>query len=161
MQGRFDRQERLYQAIRLMRRIDLNAGRVMQRALAGTGLTPARRVVLEALVEHGAMTVPETAARLSLKRQFVQRIMTELIAEELVATEANPAHKRSFLCRVTPEGGAAFEAIHQRELALMSSHLGDINMTEVIVAFRVVGRVADCFAALAGGEEPDEPKAEG
>lgn len=139
-----------------MQRIDLDAGRVMQRVLAGTGLTPARRVVLEALVAHGAMTVPETAARLSLKRQFVQRTMAELIAAELVATEDNPAHKRSFLCRVTAEGRTAFEAIHQRELALISSHLDDINMTEVIVACHVVSRVADCFAALAGAAPGDK-----
>jgi len=150
MQTRFDGQERLYQAIRLMRRIDLNVGRVMQAELRSAGLTPAQRLVVEALIDHGAMTVPETAACLSLKRQFVQRVVTGLVAAELVGTQANPAHKRSPRLAVTAAGRAKFNALHQRELALLHQHLGDINMTEIIVALRVVNRVSACFSELAG-----------
>lgn len=152
MQTRFDGQERLYQAIRLMRRIDLNVGRVMNAELREAGLTPAQRTVLEAFVDHGAMTVPETAARLSLKRQFVQRVVTGLIASGLVESAPNPAHKRSARLSVTPAGRARFAGLHERELALLHMHLGDINMTEIIVALRVMNRVSACFSELAGAE---------
>ena len=150
MQTRFDRQERLHQAIRLVRRIDLDVGRVMQSDLRGSGLTPASHAVLETLVEHGARTVPEMAARLGLKRQFAQRAMSGLIRSGLVEMLANPHHKRSYLCGATQQGRAIFEAVRQRELALLHRHLGDINTTEVIVALRVLNRVADCFSDVAG-----------
>lgn len=157
MQTRFDGQERLYQAIRLMRRIDLNVGRVMQAELRSAGLTPAQRLIVEALIDHGAMTVPETAACLSLKRQFVQRIATALLAAELVEIQPNPAHKRSPRLVVTGSGRKKFNALHERELALLHQHLGDINMTEIIVALRVMNRVSACFSELAEkvrGETP-------
>lgn len=149
MQTRFDRQERLYQAIRLMRRIDLEVGRVMTGELQGSGLTPARRAVLELLVEDGPATVPEIAERLALKRQFVQRAAAELIRLGLVESKANPRHRRSFLCCATNDGKAAFEAVHRKELELLNEHLGDINMTEIIVALKVMNRVATCFGTLA------------
>jgi len=148
MQTRFDRQERLYQAIRLMRRIDLEAGRIMLSELRGSGLTPARRAVLELLIEGGPATVPDAAERLGLKRQFVQRAVAEMIRLGLVESSANPRHRRSFLCCATQEGHAAFDAVHRRELELLSEHLGDINMTEIIVALRVMNRVAACFETL-------------
>ncbi len=155
MQTRFDRQERLHHAIRLMRRIDLDAGRVMQSELSGSGLTPAGHRLLEALAENGEATVPDLAAGLALKRQFVQRMMAELVRAGFVETLPNPHHKRSFLCRLSEDGRRRFEAVHQRELALLNRHLGDINMTEVIVALRVLNRVANCFSEIAGEGDAD------
>ena len=160
MQTRFDRQERLHQAIRLMRRIDLDVGRVMQSELRGSSLTPARHTVLETLVANGATTVPEMAARLGLKRQFAQRLTSGLVRSGLVEMLPNPHHKRSYLCSATVQGRALFETVHQRELALLNHYLGDINTTEVIVALRVLNRVADCFSGVAGGcvaaEQPEQ-----
>ena len=153
MQTRFDRQERLYQAIRLTRRIDLDVGRVMQPELERNGLTAARRTLLEALVQGGPACVPELAEKLALKRQFVQRVAAELIRAELAEILPNPRHRRSYLCRATEKGRALFDAVHQRELELIRRHLGDINTTEIIVALRVLNRVADCFSGMAGTRE--------
>lgn len=158
MQTRFDRQERLHQAIRLMRRIDLDVGRVMQSQLKGSGLTTARHAVLGALVEHGPATVPQMAERLGLKRQFAQRAAVELVRSGFVEMLPNPQHKRSRLCRATDQGRALFDTFHQRELALLHRHLGDINTTEVIVALRVLNRVAGCFSELAGGRVAAEER---
>lgn len=151
MQTRFDGHERLYQVIRLMRRIDLDLGRIMNAELRRAGLTPAQRAVLEAIHENGAMTVPEVAARLSLKRQFVQRAAARLITAGFIETMPNPTHKRSLHLCLTEAGRSAFSALHERELALLHRHLGDINMTEIIVALRVMNRVAACFSELAAG----------
>ena len=159
MQTRFDRQERLHQAIRLIRRIDLDVGRVMQCELKGSGLTPAHHAVLEALVRHGPATVPDLAGRLGMKRQFAQRATSGMVRSRFVETLPNPRHKRSYLCGATREGRALFDMVHQRELDFLHRHLGDINITEVIVALRVLNRVADCFSGVAGGHfEAGQPK---
>ncbi|MGN6548512.1 MAG: MarR family winged helix-turn-helix transcriptional regulator [Pararhizobium sp.] len=154
MQTRFDRQERLHQAIRLMRRIDLDAARMRRSLLAETSLSPADHSVLEALVAEGEMTVPELAAALGLKRQFVQRVVSRLAASGCVERAANPAHRRSFLCRASASGKAFVATLHERELALLNRHIGDINMTEIIVALRVIHRIADGFAAVGAGAPP-------
>jgi hypothetical protein len=54
------------------------------------------------------------------------------------------------LC-LTGAGRAIFTALHERELALLHRHLGDINMTEIIVALRVMTRMSACFSELAAG----------
>lgn len=149
MQTRFDRQERLFQAIRLICRIDLDVARVAQGLLCDTELTPAKHRILEVLAEGEPLTVAGAARRLSLKRQFMQRMIAELVACGLVETMENPAHSRSFHCRPSARGHALLTDLRMRESAMLNRHLGDLNTTEVIVALRVLNRVSACYSELA------------
>lgn len=149
MQSRFDKQDRLYQAVRLIRPIHLNIQRTLEAQLAGTGISTAQRDLLELLYMSGPVTVPTATRMLGTKRQFVQRTMSGLVALGLVERQRKPRHSRAYVCRVTEAGGRLFETVHQREMALLRQRLGDINITEVVVALRVLARVAGAYEAAA------------
>ncbi len=145
---RFDKQERLYKAIKLVRPIHLNVHRSIEHMLEGSGISVAERAVLELLCVE-PLTVPEAARRLSMKRQFVLRVVVGLLEKELLEKRPNPEHRRAYFCAPSFAGRDLFEAIHRRELELLHAVLGDINQTEVVVALRVMSRVATAFEDLA------------
>jgi DNA-binding MarR family transcriptional regulator len=157
MLARFDKQERLYKAIRLVHPVHLNVSRTVEKMLEGAGITVAERAVLELLCEE-PLTVPEAARRLSMKRQFVQRVAAGLIAKGLIEKKPNPEHRKAYFCAPSAAGLDLFNAVHQRELEMLHAVLGDINQTEVVVALRVMTRIDAAFEALAGqaGEAREE-----
>ncbi|ASY58570.1 MarR family transcriptional regulator [Sinorhizobium sp. CCBAU 05631] len=148
MLARFDRLERLYKAIKLVRPVDLNVSRTVENMLEGAGISVAERSVLELLCEE-PLTVPEAARRLSMKRQFVQRVAAGLIGKRLIEKRPNPEHRRAYFCAPSPAGRDLFNAVHRRELEMLHAVLGDINQTEVVVALRVMARIDAAFEALA------------
>jgi DNA-binding MarR family transcriptional regulator len=133
MQTRFDKQDRLYQVIRLIRPVH----------------HVAQRDVMEVLHGCGPITVPTATRMLGMKRQFVQRTMTDLIALGMVERRRSSRQSRAYLCKLTEKGERLFETVHHREMALLRQRLGDINITEVIVALRVMARVAAAYEAAA------------
>ncbi|WP_112806569.1 MarR family winged helix-turn-helix transcriptional regulator [Ensifer sp.] len=145
---RFDKQERLYKAIKLVRPIHLNVHRSIEQMLKGAGISVAERAVLELLCVE-PLTVPEAARRLSMKRQFVLRVVVGLLEKGLLEKQPNPEHRRAYFCAPSAAGRDLFAAIHRRELELLHAVLGDINQTEVVVALRVLTRVASAFEELA------------
>lgn len=148
MQVRFDKQERLYKAIKLVRPIHLNVHRSIEHMLEGSGISVAERAVLELLCIE-PLTVPEAARRLSMKRQFVLRVVVGLLGKGLLEKQPNPEHRRAYFCAPSAAGRELFEAVHRRELELLHTVLGDINQTEVVAALRVLSRVASAFEDLA------------
>ncbi|HEV7319313.1 MAG TPA: MarR family transcriptional regulator [Ensifer sp.] len=146
---RFDPQERLYKTLRLVRSIHLNMQRSAEHMLDGAGISVAERAVLELFCEQ-SLTVPDAGRRLSMKRQFVLRVVTGLIEKKLLETRPNPEHRRAYLCAPTVAGRELFEEIHRREVELLHAMLGDINQTETVAALRVMTRVAAAFEELAG-----------
>src|SRR5436190_234471 len=71
-------------------------------AIHGEGeLSAARRGVLRSLARAGAQTVPQIAAARPVSRQHIQTVVDALVADRLVETTDNPAHRRSVLVRLT------------------------------------------------------------
>ncbi|MCT2584527.1 MarR family winged helix-turn-helix transcriptional regulator [Actinophytocola gossypii] len=70
-----------------------------------SGQTAARWHVLSVLSD-GPRTVPSAARRLGLAPQSVQRVVTDLLADGQVTTQANPDHARSPLIALTARGQA-------------------------------------------------------
>jgi DNA-binding MarR family transcriptional regulator len=80
------------------------------------GLTSARWQVLGAIaLAPAAETVARLARSMGLHRQGVQRIVNELAAEDIVALEDNPHHRRARLVRLTKKGEALFQAAGRRQ----------------------------------------------
>lgn len=154
---RFDKQERLYKAIRLIRPVHLNVSRTMEKLLQGAGISVAERAILELLCEK-QLTVPEAARQLSMKRQFVQRTAAGLMSKGLIEKAPNPEHRRAYFCAATAAGRDLFGAIHRRELEMLHAALGDINQTEVVVALRVMMRIDAAFEALVEANEGREER---
>lgn len=118
--------------------------------LAGTGLTVRMRAVLEILHRHGDQTVPEIAARLDIKRQYVQIMCNETLASGFIAPRANPRHKRSPILALTDHGRSLIEGIISQEMALMDDIGATLSSQDIATALRVVLAVVDRLKTQTG-----------
>ena len=121
--GKDETLESVFRAVRLC----FGNLRVIGDALhADIGITSAMRAVMESLAPDHAATVPEIARSKLVSRQNVQVLVDALAAKRMVETRPNPAHKRSPLVALTPLGRETFDAMRQREAALLAELAGDI-----------------------------------
>lgn len=103
------------------------------------GLTPSQRAVLEHL-RRGGITVPSLARERGVTRQHIQKVVNDLVDLGLAGTRDNPAHKRSPLIGLTPEGDRAIAAAIAREQQFMRTHLGELDEREVRAAARTLSQ---------------------
>jgi len=73
------------------------------------------RAVLEFLARNGPAAVPEIARSRYVTRQHIQVLVNDLLELRLVSLQDNPAHRRSALVRLTPEGEKAIDRMRRRE----------------------------------------------
>jgi DNA-binding MarR family transcriptional regulator len=96
------------------------------------------RAVLERLQLAGPEPVPAIAAALVLSRQFVQRNVDAAAERGWVRAVPNPAHRRSVLIELTPEGARTIAAITARERAVLSGVGGDLTAADIDACLRVL-----------------------
>lgn len=84
--------------------------RISEREAAEAGTTVARWHVLSVVSEE-PLTVPAIGRRLGLVRQAVQRVADDLVEVGQLRAEPNPAHRRSRLYAITPEGVRVLERL--------------------------------------------------
>ena len=70
--------------------------------------------VLRLLKLNGPQTVPQLARYRYVPRQSVQKLANEMLKDGVIEFVNNPAHKRSKLLRLTPEGDAVFQEMSAR-----------------------------------------------
>ncbi|MCX4736481.1 MarR family winged helix-turn-helix transcriptional regulator [Streptomyces sp. NBC_01363] len=122
--------------------------RKVEQAAPIEGLSVGVRAVLDLLREHGPMTVPQMGRAQALSRQFVQRMVNDAAAGQLVEIIPNPAHRRSSLVRLTEGGRAAITAALTREQSLLRQVDGDLTDADVTACVRVLGRMLDLFDSV-------------
>lgn len=83
-------------------------------------LSGPRRTVLAGLARSGPRTVAQMARDRSQSRQRIQPIVNSLLADGLVESMPNSAHKQSPLIAVTVAGRQEVARIHRREQAWRS-----------------------------------------
>ena len=108
------------------------------------GQTTARWRVLAA-VEHTPMTVAQIARAWSLARQSVQRVADLLERDGLVSYEANPAHRRASLLRLTPEGRSTLRRIQAAQREWADTVGREIGIGDLMTANRILARVLDAL----------------
>lgn len=138
----------MYALLRHVRPLVLSSERVVARQVKPLGWTVGMRAVAEVLDEIGPSTVPQVAARLDLPRQAVQRLVDDLGALGHVATEPNPAHRRSVLVRLTADGQQAFGTLKQAELERLARLVPDVSAADLAVATRVLAALDDDVRTL-------------
>ncbi|MEM7123378.1 MAG: MarR family transcriptional regulator [Pseudomonadota bacterium] len=137
--------ETLYDLIRLVRPLYKTLEASVALELAPTGLSVSQRAILELVLDHGSLTVPALARHLIAPRQFIQRIVNELLAMGLVERQRNAAHKRSVLIALTPTGSAAIASVKQREAAVMEPIARDLDAADIETARAVMAAVTEAF----------------
>lgn len=145
--------ENLHQLIWMSRPLMQAAEACVEAGLIGTNLTVRMRAVLEILEKHGEQTVPEIAARLEIKRQYVQIMCNETLASGFIEQRANPRHKRSPILALTDHGRAMIEEIISKEMNLMQEVGAHLSNDDIATALKVVLTVADSLKKRLGDNE--------
>lgn len=104
--------EALLDQVRLLWHVTVQAA---ERLHEEEAVTLGMRAVLEFLAQNGPTAVPAIARRRRVTRQHIQALVDDLLHSRLVSLDANPAHRRSPLVRLAPEGRKTIERIKQRE----------------------------------------------
>jgi len=102
-------------------------------------ITVGMRAVLEHILRHGPTSVPQVARARGVTRQHIQELVNRLLAERLVKTEPNPAHKRSPLVALTGQGSTLIERVLSREahdLRRLDASLVDTAIVETTQTLR-------------------------
>ncbi|CAM2064655.1 MarR family transcriptional regulator [Sulfidibacter corallicola] len=146
--------ERIYDLIRYVRPLYRNLARAVEDKLQGTGISVGMRAVLEILYDHGDATVPRVAQILGTGRQFIQRMVNDSMAADLVTRRPNPAHRRSWLICLTDKGRQAFEGIRAREGEKLLQVAMQIDPEELATCTRVIDTLTRAFAPDQDTSEP-------
>jgi DNA-binding MarR family transcriptional regulator len=104
--------EAVFDEVRLLWHAMVQAG---ERLHGKEPVTLGMRAVLEFLALHGPSTVPHVARSRRVTRQHIQALVNALLELDLAALGTNPAHRRSALVRLTPEGQKIIERMRRRE----------------------------------------------
>lgn len=144
------KEDQLHQLIWMSRPLMQAAEACVEAGLVGTNLTVRMRAVLEMLDKYGEQTVPEIAARLEIKRQYVQVMCNETFASGLVVQRPNPRHKRSPILALTDHGRTLIEEIISNEMKLMEKVGANLSSEDISTALEVVLAVADRLKTQAG-----------
>ncbi|MEU9112351.1 MarR family winged helix-turn-helix transcriptional regulator [Streptomyces sp. NPDC048483] len=119
--------------------------RKVEQAAPIEGLSVGVRAVLDLLLERGPMTVPQMGRAQALSRQFVQRMVNDATARQLVEITPNPAHQRSSLIRLTGDGRAAITAVTTHEQALLRQVGGDLTDADLTACVHVLTQMLELF----------------
>lgn len=92
------------------------------------GVTSARWKILGALsYSDNAMTVPDIARTMGQTRQAVQRLVNEMIKDQLLETLDNPKHQRAKLLRLTGKGRDTFNKVMEKQIPWVNAIAQDIQ----------------------------------
>ena len=144
--------KQLYKLIWMSRPLMQSAETAVERGLKGIGLTVRTRAVLEVLLADKEATVPDIAKKLEIKRQYVQLMVNETLAEGLTVKRENPRHKRSTLIALTQKGQALIEDVVQREMKLVRSIREGLNAADIETALKVVTTLTENFKTEFGSD---------
>jgi DNA-binding MarR family transcriptional regulator len=137
----------LYGLIREIRGAFQELKALGDRLHAERGLTASMRAVLEHLSDEGPASVPQIARAKSVSRQHIQTIVDDLKAEEMVISQANPAHRRSPLIAPSPKGALVFaeaRAAEASSLLKLSQRLDGPAVEHSAATLRALrGAIAD------------------
>ncbi|MGC9369213.1 MAG: MarR family winged helix-turn-helix transcriptional regulator [Paracoccaceae bacterium] len=123
----------------LMQRVE----EMVRDGLEGSGLTVRMRAVLEVLDAKGALSVPDIGRELHIQRQYVQKMVNEVITAGLAEKQPNPKHRSSPLIALTPRGGAVIRDVLEMEHSKAERLAERFSDEEVEIALRVASRLCE------------------
>ncbi len=103
------------------------------------------RSILRSLNKFGAQTVPQMARVRSVSRQHVQLLVNQLAEKGYIEFIINPAHKRSALVRLTPQGKKVVDTMSHREAKLLDKTDFDVQDEKLLEAAETLRAVRALF----------------
>jgi DNA-binding MarR family transcriptional regulator len=96
------------------------------------------RGVLEYLLRNSDATVPTIARSRHVSRQLIQTLVNGLLEQEFVVLLENPAHRRSPLVSLTPEGEETIARMQRRERRFFESMQSSVSEARLTAATRTL-----------------------
>ena len=126
---------------------------------ASIGLGSGMRGLLISLECFGPTSVSKLAAMRPVSRQFVQRLVDELLKGDWVQAVPNPKHKRSPLIGLTPKGRSAIKTMLTSEEPYLRTLAKGLAAEDLASAARVLRTIVDrispeALEQLADGVDP-------
>lgn len=110
---------------------------------APIGLSSGMRGLLLSLKYTGPLSVPRLAAMRPVSRQFVQKLVDEMVAGGWVEALPNPSHKRSPLIGLTPKGAAAVDQLYHTEEPYLTTLGEGFSQEELEITTGVLRAICD------------------
>jgi DNA-binding MarR family transcriptional regulator len=112
------------------------------------GLTSARWQVLGTLILAAQpLTVAETARRMGLARQSVQRVADWLVGEKMIRYTTNPAHPRWQQARPTARGRRIYAELETDRLKWAQGITKELNQDRLHAALETLQQITAQLAA--------------
>jgi DNA-binding MarR family transcriptional regulator len=110
---------------------------------ADRALTTGMRSLMMGLATSGPRTVARMADDRPVSRQYIQRLVDDLLEKGLVRARPNPEHKRSVLIDLTPAGRRMTDAIARIEAPLIEELFGGFSDRELAITARVLSTLTE------------------
>lgn len=104
-------------------------------------LSLGRRNVLFRLKGRGPQTVPQIAHEKSVSRQYIQKLVNQLLEEGYVEYAENSAHKRSRLVQLTPRGYDYMTVMIEQEIRI-------VKEMEITIPVETLHNTAESLRAI-------------
>jgi DNA-binding MarR family transcriptional regulator len=112
--------------------------------VADLGLTSARWQVLGAMgMSSTALPVAHIARNMGLSRQAVQRIVNDMVAQNLLQFAPNPYHQRAKLVLMTGKGKDVFEAAMERQSPWADALATGLSSDQIATTLHVLRTLRD------------------
>ena len=123
-------------------RLNRSLVEVAQQLTDGKGVTGTQWGVLAAFGQGEAPgTVAETARRMGLTRQSVQRIADVLAEKKLINYLPNPTDKRVQLVEITPAGTVMLRELEQQQQTWVESIIGNYRDADINAAIELLRNI--------------------
>lgn len=139
----------LYEAVQATRPLLRNITAAVERGSLKQGITVGQRAILEGLMLNPGATAPLLSASLQLKRQYVARILQEVLQADLAESRPNPNRARSFCYWLTKRGKAVIATIRDDEMKKLSDFAAHHEAGELAAYHKVQLALTRYFAELA------------
>ncbi|WP_345718913.1 MarR family winged helix-turn-helix transcriptional regulator [Kineosporia mesophila] len=128
----------------------LNRGRLIERAMAASGITvdrPAMGVLLTLHMAGEPLRVGEIAHRMQVVGPHITRQLNELERRDLARRVPDPDDQRARLIELTPEGSAATARYMETILGWLAGSLDDWTAQDRATFGRLLERFVNDFTA--------------
>ncbi len=143
------RLDQLYQAVQATRPLLRNITAAVEQGSQRKGVTVGQRALLEGLSLSPGATAQLLCAELQLKRQYVSRILKELMGAQLIESQPNPKRAGTYCYRLSPAGEETITAIRADEMAKLTRFAQDFSASELVAYHKVQLALTRYFAELA------------
>jgi DNA-binding MarR family transcriptional regulator len=147
-----EREGRFFAAVQLTRPLLRHITGAVEEGLSRWNISVGQRAILEALLFHPDCSLPELTAVLVLKRQFIHRVLQEVITSGMVASSPSPSRRGARIYRLSPRGEEAIRTIRAEELDKLRVFLAGHPEADIDAFIRVQAALDRYFHGLAQGE---------